>query len=229
MAEKITRSFWEWRTGWVEKLRILFNYNHYGKRVRKSLNTDGLQNRLFPSFSSMQSSVFEHTFKTLCCCLVDRQLKVDHHKLILKTIISSEASVWPFSSDLFQRWQTPDKPQSHREILPNCFLYCFIWLRAQAGARTAKTPLLELRQGWGWGEWGASNRVTNSSPMSGILTNIWGTHLSQVCPRTHVATVAVCAGLLLRRDSQPGLTNMDVTGHPWSFLTEPRRSINAPG
>lgn len=39
---------------------------------------------------------------------------------------------------------------------------------------------------------GAADSVTGSPPMSGILTNIWGTYLLKICPRTHVAA-AQCA------------------------------------
>lgn len=107
---------------------------------------------------------------------------------ITNLILQVSDQLWGCSlanlSDLLQWWQMPDKPLSHDEIHPNCFLlfplYCFLW-------HTCKAPSIGAQTG-------ASNRVTNSSPMSGILTNIL---LTQSIPSHTCGNSAVYAELLL--------------------------------
>lgn len=82
-------------------------------------------------------------------------------------------------SDLLQWWPAPEKPLSHTEIYPNCPF-------PQLLSMTHMQRLLY------WSPDGATDSVTSSPPMSGILTNIWSTYLLKICPRTHVA-VAQCA------------------------------------
>lgn len=127
-------------------------------------------------------------------------------------------SEWPVTI-MTNAWQTPESPWNPPKLLPPLAPPLLSMRRKRS---TCKAPSIGAQTG-------ASPHVTNSSPMSGILTNIWGTHLPKVCPHTHVAAALCvlssrCSMIQSKKPKKHGRS-----GHSGSYLTESGNPINAPG